>query len=142
MFVRVAAAVGTLEAPLLSAFTTHVTGMSAMPPPEPEPEPEAPDPIMVTFSLEKGDYLEAGKGQGSAEKADPERAMASVNPKIMVMSNTDALIEPMFMEDASAVRVAKSEEMEMGEETEEMRIWQTPRTPRSRSWTGSFCRLR
>ena len=77
---------------------------------------------MVTFSLEEGDgdYLVAGKGQGSAEKADPERAMASVNSKIMVMSNTDALIEPMFMEDASAVRVAKSEEMEMGEETEEM----------------------
>ena len=105
----------------MSAFTTHVTGMSAMPPPEPEPEPVALDPIMVTFSLEEGrDYLVAGKGQGSAEKADPERAMASVNPKIMVMSNTDALIEPMFVENASAVRVAKSEEMEMGEETEEM----------------------
>ena len=122
VFVRVAAAAGSLEAPLVSAFTTHVSGMSAMPPPEPEPEPVAPDPIMVTFSLEEGDgdYLVAGKGQGSAEKADPERAMASVNSKIMVMSNTDALIEPMFMEDASAVRVAKSEEMEMGEETEEM----------------------
>ena len=41
VFVRVAAAGGTLEAPLLSAWTTHVTGMSAMPPPPP-PAPEAP----------------------------------------------------------------------------------------------------
>ena len=120
VFIRVAAAGGTLEAPLLSAWTTHVTGMSAMPPPEPEPTPEAPDPIEVTFSLETGTYLLAGTGQGSAEKADPERAMASVNPKIMVMSNTDALIAPMFVENASAVRVAKSEEMGMGEEMEEM----------------------
>ena len=40
VFVRVAAAGGTLEAPILSAWTTHVTGMSAMPP----PPPPAPDP--------------------------------------------------------------------------------------------------
>ena len=41
VFVRVAAAAGTTEAPLVSAFTTHVTGMSAMPPPPPPP-PAAP----------------------------------------------------------------------------------------------------
>ena len=41
VFLRVAAAAGTLEAPLLSAWTTHVTGMSAMPPPPP-PAPMAP----------------------------------------------------------------------------------------------------
>ena len=41
VFIRVAAAGGTLEAPLLSAWTTHVTGMSAMPPPPP-PAPMAP----------------------------------------------------------------------------------------------------
>ena len=41
VFVRVAAAGGTLEAPLLSAWTTHVTGTSAMPPPPP-PAPMAP----------------------------------------------------------------------------------------------------
>ena len=45
--------------------------------------------------------------------------MAMVNSKIMVTSNTDALIEPMFVENANAVKVARSEEMEMGEETEE-----------------------
>ena len=40
VFVRVAAAAGSLEAPLMSAFTTHVSAMSAMPPPEPLSEPE------------------------------------------------------------------------------------------------------
>ena len=41
VYVRVAAAGGTLEAPILSGWTTHATGMSAMPPPPP-PAPEAP----------------------------------------------------------------------------------------------------
>ncbi|MCY3746530.1 MAG: fibronectin type III domain-containing protein [Acidobacteria bacterium] len=41
VYVRVAAAAGTLEAPILSDWTTHVTGMSAMPPPPPPP-PMAP----------------------------------------------------------------------------------------------------
>ena len=117
VFVRVAAAVGTLEDHILSAWTTHVTGMSAMPPPEPEPEPEALDPVMVTFSLPMG---ESHFLVGIAGDDDAATAMAMVNSKIMVMSNTDALIEPMFVENANAVRVAKSEEMEMGEETEEM----------------------
>ena len=117
VFVRVAAAAGSLEAPLVSAFTTHVSAMSAMPPPEPEPEPEALDPVMVTFSLPMG---ESHFLVGVAGDNDAATAMAMVNSKIMVMSNTDALIEPMFVENANAVRVAKSEEMGMGEETEEM----------------------
>ncbi len=41
VYVRVAAAAGTLEAPVLSAWTTHVTGMSNAPPPPPPP-PTAP----------------------------------------------------------------------------------------------------
>ncbi len=41
VYVRVAAATGTPEAPLVSAFTTHVSGTSAMPPPPP-PSPMAP----------------------------------------------------------------------------------------------------
>ena len=40
-YIRVAAAAGTLEDYILSDWTTHVTGMSAMPPPPP-PAPEAP----------------------------------------------------------------------------------------------------
>ena len=41
LYGRVAAAAGTLEAPLLSAWTTHVTGTTDMPPPPPPP-PMAP----------------------------------------------------------------------------------------------------
>ena len=41
VYVRVAAAAGTLEAPILSDWTTHVTGVSAMAPPPP-PGPQAP----------------------------------------------------------------------------------------------------
>ena len=48
VYVRVAAAAGSLEAPLLSAFTTHVTGMSDAPPP-PVP-PAAPSGLAATAS--------------------------------------------------------------------------------------------
>ena len=41
MYVRVAAA--AVDAPLVSAFSTHVTGMAAAPPPEPAPPPPEPD---------------------------------------------------------------------------------------------------
>ena len=41
LYARVAAAGGTLEAPILSAWTTHVTGTTDMPPPPPPP-PMAP----------------------------------------------------------------------------------------------------
>ena len=44
VFVRVAAAAGSLEMPLVSAFTTHVSAMSDMPVPEPVPEPVAAGP--------------------------------------------------------------------------------------------------
>ena len=44
VFVRVRAAAGTVEAPLVSAWTTHVTGMSAMPPPPPPAPMAAPTP--------------------------------------------------------------------------------------------------
>ena len=98
LYARVAAAAGTPDAPLMSAYTTHVTGMSeAAPPP---PPPPAPDPVMVTFSLEKGHYLVADNGRNAAT------AKASVNPKIMVESNTSAVITPMFVEDANSVSVS------------------------------------
>ena len=107
VFVRVAAAAGSLEMPLVSAFTTHVSAMSAMPPPEPEPEPEALDPVMVTFSLsddaDDGHFLIA-----DPDDDDEETAMASVNTEIMVESNTTAVITPMFVDGASGVGVDAS----------------------------------
>ena len=103
VYVRVAAAAGTLEAPVLSDWTTHVTGMSAMPPPEPEPVPEPPDPVMVTFTLsEDADsqhFLIADKDDDAAT------AKASVNAEIMIESNTTAVITPMFVDGANGVGV-------------------------------------
>ena len=103
VYVRVAAAAGTLEAPLVSAFTTHVSAMSAMPPPEPVPEPVAPDPVEVTFSLsEDADsqhFMMADKDDDAAT------AMADVNTEIMVESNATAVITPMFVDGANGVSV-------------------------------------
>ena len=107
VYVRVAAAAGTLEAPILSDWSTHVTGMTAMPPPP--PPPPAPDPVSVTFMAPEGkfpmvpddDHIEA-------------TAMAQVNTKMMVMSNTTAVVVPEnFMEDAmpSPVSLHEGENM-------------------------------
>ena len=96
-FARVASTSGEGEDMLMSMYTTHVTGMSMAEPPP--PPPPAPDPVMVTFSLEKGHYLEADDGRNAAT------AKAYVNKKIMVESNTSAVITPMFVEDANGVGV-------------------------------------
>ena len=107
VYVRVAAAAGTLEMPLVSAFTTHVSAMSNMPVPEPVPEPVAPDPVMVMFSLsddaDDGHFLIA-----DPDDNDEETAMASVNTEIMVESNATAVITPMFVDGASGVGVDAS----------------------------------
>ena len=106
VYVRVAAAAGTLEAPVLSDWTTHVTGMSAMPPPEPVPEPEPepePDPVMVTFSLSED--ADSQHFLIADEDDDAATAKASVNAEIMVESNTTAVITPMFVDGANGVGV-------------------------------------
>ena len=105
VYVRVAAAGGSLEAPILSGWTTHVTGMSAMPPPEPVPEPEPepePDPVMVTFTVPDGEYP---MKPDALDGGDEETAMATVNAGIMVESNVTAIITPMFIDGAAGVTV-------------------------------------
>ena len=101
VYVRVAAAAGTLEAPILSDWSTHVTGMTAMPPPPPPPPP--PAAIAVTFSLSD----DAGSPHYMvADKDDDEAtAMATVNNEIMVESNATAIITPTFVDDATGVSV-------------------------------------
>ena len=103
VFVRVAAAAGTLEAPLVSAFTTHVSAMSAMPVPEPVPEPEALDPVMVTFSLSED--ADSQNFMMADDDDDEETAMAKVNTAIMVESNVTAIITPMWIDGAAGVTV-------------------------------------
>jgi hypothetical protein len=105
VYLRVAAAAGTLEEPILSDWSTHVTGMSAMPPPP--PPPAAPDPVMATFSIpEDADspyYLVPVDGPDDTNK---DKATASVNSEIMVESNTSAVITPMFVDGANGVSVS------------------------------------
>ena len=85
VFVRVAAAGGTLEAPLLSAWTTHVTGTSAMPPPPP-PAPEAP-------ATPTGLTSESGEGSitwswGAVEGADGYAVQVSMDEMFDDMDET------------------------------------------------------
>ena len=101
VYVRVAAAAGTLEAPILSDWSTHVTGMTAMPPPPPPPPP--PAAIAVTFSLSD----DAGSPHYMVADTDDDEAtaMATVNTEIMVESNATAIITPTFVDDATGVSV-------------------------------------
>ena len=101
VYLRVAAAAGTLEAPVLSDWSTHVTGMSAMPPPPPPPPP-APD-VMVMFSL--SDDADSPHFLIADDDDDEATAMASVNTEIMVESNSTAVITPMFVDGATGVSV-------------------------------------
>ena len=101
VYVRVAAAAGTLEAPILSDWSTHVTGMTAMPPPPPPP-PAAPD-VMVTFSLSED--ADSPHFLVADDDDDEATAMASVNTEIMVESNSTAVITPMFVDGATGVSV-------------------------------------
>ena len=104
VYLRVAAAAGMLEMPVLSAWSTHFTGMSAMPPPP--PPPPAPDPVMVDFMVPDGENPFTPD-----DGTDEATAMAVLNSDIVVMSNTTAVITPMFVEDASGVSLASGENM-------------------------------
>ena len=85
VYLRVAAAAGTLEAPVLSAWTTHVTGMSAMPPPPPPP-PMAP-------ATPTGLMAEAGEGSitwswDAVEGADGYAVQVSMDEMFEDMDET------------------------------------------------------
>ena len=116
VYLRVAAAAGTLEAPVLSDWSTHVTGMSAMPPPPPPPPAAVmamftpPDPTDETLDLK------CERSPGSPFCPDASRNMdtakAKVNPDMMVTSNTTAVIIPVnFAEGANPVKVHEGENM-------------------------------
>ena len=100
MYGRVRAAAGTLEAPLLSAWTTHVTGTSDVPP---EPEPPPTPAVMAMFSLSED--ADSPHFMIADDDDDEATAMASVNTEIMVESNSTAVITPMFVDGATGVSV-------------------------------------
>ena len=109
-YARVASTSGEGEAMLMSMWTTHTTGTSMAEPPP--PPPPALDPVEVTFSLsEDADdphFLEAD------DDDDAETAMAKVNDEIMVASNSDAIITPMFVDGANGVSVSEGDNMPFG----------------------------
>ena len=109
-FARVASTSGEGEAMLKSMYTTHVTGMSMAEPPP--PPPPAPDPVEVTFSL--GKDAKSKHFLVADDDDDEATAMASVNSEIMVSSNTDAIITPMFVENANGVSVMAGDNMPFG----------------------------
>ena len=102
VYFRVAAAAGTsAEDAVVSAYSTHVTGMSNRPPPPPPPPP-APD-VMVMFSL--SDDAKSPHYMIADDDDDEASAEASVNTEIMVESNSSAIITPTWMEGANGVSV-------------------------------------
>ena len=103
VYLRVAAAAGTLEAPLLSAWSTHVTGMSNQPPPVVMP---SPDPVSVMFMIPDGEFPMVPD-----KEDDEDTAMATVNGDMVVTSNTSAIITPMFVDDANGVSLASGDNM-------------------------------
>ncbi|MCY3747129.1 MAG: hypothetical protein OXH05_12950 [Acidobacteria bacterium] len=91
-----ALATGDISGLLLSAWTTHVTGMSAMPPP-----PPPPDPVSVSFTAPEGEFP-----MKPDEDDDEETAMAQVNQDMTVTSNTTAVVVPYnFNEDAAPAKL-------------------------------------
>ena len=100
--IAAAVATGSLEGLLVSAWTTHMTGMTEVPPP---PPPPTPDPVEVTFSLSED--AESPHFMVADDDDDEATAMASVNTEIMVESNTAAIITPMFVDGSNAVSVSE-----------------------------------
>ena len=101
-YLRVQAFTGEGDSRLMSDWTTHVTGTS-------EAAPVVLVPVTVTFSVM--DDAEEPYPMVPDDDDDEETAMASVNAELMVNSNTDALITPMFVENATAVRISSGDNM-------------------------------
>ena len=106
-YARVASTSGTGDDMLMSGWTTHVTGTSAMAPPPP-PAP-APDPIGVSFSL--SDDAKDKHFLIADDDNDADTAMADVNSEIAVTSNASAVITPMFVDGANGVSVMEGDNM-------------------------------
>ena len=101
-YVRVRAFTGEGDSRLMSDWTTHVTATAPA-------APVVPTPVVVTFEVM--DDAKEPYPMVPDDSDDEEEAMASVNAELMVNSNADALITPMFVENASAVRISSGDNM-------------------------------
>ncbi len=97
-FARVASTAGEGDNMMMSMWTTHMTGMSAAAAPLPPPS--------VTFSLPDGQshFMVAD------DDDDEATAMAWINPKTVVESDSTAIITPMFVDGANGVHVDASDD--------------------------------
>ena len=92
LYGRVAAAAGTLEAPILSAWTTHVTGTTDMPPPPPPP-PMAP--ATPTGLMAEGDEGSITWMWDAVEGADGYAIQVSMDEMFDDMDETTYTMETM-----------------------------------------------
>ena len=109
VYLRVRAVAGSGEASAAGGWSTHVTGMSDVPPP---PPPPMPDPLMVSFSVPDG--ADSPHPLVADDDDDEDTAMASVNSEMTVTSNADAIVTPMFVEGASGVQVSAGDSAPFG----------------------------
>ncbi len=93
VYLRVAAAAGTPDMPLVSEFSEGVSGTSAMPPP-------VPTPFTVMFSVP--DEAKVPFPMIPDLDDDEETATARVNPQMMVTVNMPAIVLPVDFVEAAA----------------------------------------
>ena len=103
MFLRVRAAAGTPESPVVSDWSDAVAGMSEA----------APTPFVVSMGPPEADADKDCSGQVFCPDSgtDPETAMASVNTKMLVSLSDPARIRPLFVEGAAGIPVDAGEGM-------------------------------
>ena len=95
MYISVRAAAGPPTSPVVGDWSAPVMGTSDV----------APMPFVVSMTPPEAGADKACSGQAFCPDSgtDPEKAMASVNSRMMVMSSHSAQVSPMFIEGAGAV---------------------------------------
>ena len=101
MLIRVRAVAGTAESPIVSDWSDAVSGMSDA----------APRPFVVGMTPPEAGADRDCSGQALCpdDGTDPEKALASVNPMMLVSSSHRARIRPLFVEGAPGVTVEAGE---------------------------------
>ncbi len=101
MLIRVRAVAGTAESPIVSDWSDAVSGMSDA----------APRPFVVGMTPPEAGADRDCSGQALCpdDGTDPAKAMAAVNPMLLVSSSHRARIRPLFVEGAPGVTVEAGE---------------------------------
>ena len=97
MYLRVRAAAGPAESPVVSDWSDAVAGMSEA----------APMPFVVSMRPPEAGADSACSGQAFCpdDGTDPKKAMASVNPRMLVTSSHPARITPRFVDGSAGISV-------------------------------------